>query len=80
MSYTSYGPPLGVGYERHTPLPWYRYDVVTEVTELSGKGIKVIQRSHYLLGRVWFCTELTNLPGVEYDVAQKSQTSLRVRL
>ena len=34
------------------PIPGYRYEVVTEIIELSGKGMKVVQKSQNLSGRV----------------------------
>ena len=37
---------------RTYPEPGYRYAVVTDVTELSGKGMKVVQKSKKLSGRV----------------------------
>ena len=39
-----------VRYERHTPIPGYRHKVVTEVTELSGTGMRFVTEVTELVG------------------------------
>ena len=57
MLYRSYKPPPGsvswctevtnlprVGYDKAYPITWYRYEVVTEVTNLPEFGMEVVQK------------------------------------
>jgi len=42
----------GYGNDRYIPIPGYTYEVSTEVAELSGKSMKVLQNSENVSGRV----------------------------
>ena len=42
-SLTAHKTPRGISMRTY-PEPGYRYEVVTEVTELLGKGMKVVQK------------------------------------
>ena len=59
-SLTAHKTPRGISMKTY-PIPGYRYEVSTEVTELSGKGMKVVQKSQKFR--------------VGYGVVQKSQNS-----
>ena len=57
------------------PIPGYWYELPTELTELSGKGMKVVQKSQNCRVPVRSLYRSHRTFRVGYDVVQKSQTS-----